>query len=143
MNSGIAFDIPGRPVAKSNNYQIIRIKGFTKIVPTKDVKQYQQTVAESCPKFPTYEEKLCVLITWHRGDKRRKDLDNIAKAIKDGITDAQLWSDDSQVVQLFLQSVSDVKGAENEWVRVHILPMINELCISNAPCVPNVLDLDS
>lgn len=141
MNSGVVFNIPGRPVAKSNNYKIIKVKGYYRIAPNQDIRDYQKVVAESCPDFPMFTCKLSVIITWHRGDKRRKDLDNIAKAIKDGITDGKLWRDDSQVEALLLQSIHDAEGAENEWVRVHIFPKISESCTSNADSVPSALDL--
>ena len=44
--------------------------------------------------------RLRVTITLNPPDKRRRDIDNFAKAIFDALTHAQVWLDDSQVDDL-------------------------------------------
>jgi Holliday junction resolvase RusA-like endonuclease len=123
------FTIPGRPPAKSNSYRIVRIGKFSKLVPTALVVAYEKTVEDiskeqvelfklQTPLIP--EGEIAVSLIWHKGDKRRKDLDNIAKAIKDGMTTGGIWSDDSQVTSLFLRSVIDAPSVYEEWVDVYV-----------------------
>lgn len=45
-------------------------------------------------------EKLDVSILVHAPDNRRRDLDNMLKAILDSLTKACLWADDSQIDRL-------------------------------------------
>jgi len=43
-------------------------------------------------------------------DKRRRDLDNILKALLDGLTHSGVWGDDSQVVDLRIRRADTVGG---------------------------------
>lgn len=45
-------------------------------------------------------ERLCVAITAHVPDNRKRDLDNLFKAILDSLTHAGVWADDSQIDEL-------------------------------------------
>jgi len=47
-----------------------------------------------------YTGKLCVVIEAFRPDNRRRDLDNLLKAVLDGCTHAGVWEDDSNIVDL-------------------------------------------
>lgn len=47
-----------------------------------------------------YAGSLIVDITANRPDNRRRDLDNLLKAILDSLTHAGIWSDDSQISDL-------------------------------------------
>lgn len=134
------FSIPGRPPAKSNSYRIVRIGRFSKLVPTAAVVAYEKSVEDlskeqvnfygiTTPLIPEGEIEVCLI--WHKGDKRRKDLDNIAKAIKDGMTTGGIWSDDSQVTSLFLRSVIDAPSVKEEWVDVYVNQIpLNDCSIS-------------
>lgn len=130
MKNSFKLRIPGRPPAKSNSYRIITIKGIPRLVPTKAIKEYEASIIDISTKYlksiqcvkpliPSPEE-IEVALIWHRADYRRKDLDNITKSIKDGLTKGGIWSDDSQVVRLLLTSVFDTDGVENEWVDIYI-----------------------
>ncbi len=43
-------------------------------------------------------------------DKRRRDLDNVLKAILDGLTHSGVWADDSQVVDLRIRRAATIGG---------------------------------
>lgn len=43
-------------------------------------------------------------------DKRRRDLDNVLKALLDGLTHSGVWADDSQVVDLRIRRATTIGG---------------------------------
>jgi len=54
--------------------------------------------------------KLKVEIEAFRPDKRRRDLDNLLKAVLDGLTHAGVWEDDSNIVDLRIYWADTVGG---------------------------------
>lgn len=54
--------------------------------------------------------KLKVEIEAFRPDKRRRDLDNLLKAILDGMTHAGVWEDDSNIVDLRIYWADTIGG---------------------------------
>ncbi len=67
--------------------------------------------------FPT--GRLSLSIYWHRkeNDGRRRDADNIQKALKDSLNKI-IWDDDSQVSEIYLAPDYDAK--EEEWLDIVI-----------------------
>jgi crossover junction endodeoxyribonuclease RusA len=57
-----------------------------------------------------YTGELCVQIEAFRPDKRRRDLDNLLKAVLDGCTHAGVWEDDSNIVDLRIYWADTVGG---------------------------------
>lgn len=57
-----------------------------------------------------YAGKLCVVIEAFRPDNRRRDLDNLLKAVLDGCTHAGVWEDDSNIVDLRIYWADTVGG---------------------------------
>ena len=57
-----------------------------------------------------YLGKLCVEIEAYRPDKRRRDLDNLLKAVLDGCTHAGVWADDSNIVDLRIYWAATIGG---------------------------------
>lgn len=57
-----------------------------------------------------YTGKLCVVIEAFRPDNRRRDLDNLLKAVLDGCTHAGVWEDDSNIVDLQIYWADAVGG---------------------------------
>ena len=51
-----------------------------------------------------------VTIEAHTPDKRRRDIDNVAKAILDSLTHAGVWGDDDQVDDLRMYWARDAAG---------------------------------
>ena len=53
---------------------------------------------------------ITVTIEAHAPDKRRRDIDNVAKAILDSLTHAGVWGDDDQVDDLRMYWARDAAG---------------------------------
>jgi crossover junction endodeoxyribonuclease RusA len=63
-----------------------------------------------------YQGKLCVEIEAFRPDKRRRDLDNLLKAALDACTAAEVWQDDSNIVDLRIYWADTIGGM----IKVHV-----------------------
>ena len=57
-----------------------------------------------------YAGKLRVQIEAYRPDNRRRDLDNLLKAVLDGCTHAGVWEDDSNIVDLRIYWADSIGG---------------------------------
>lgn len=57
-----------------------------------------------------YEGKLKVEIEAWRPDNRRRDLDNLLKAVLDALTHAGVWADDGLIVDLRIYWAENVGG---------------------------------
>lgn len=57
-----------------------------------------------------YEGKMKVEIQAWRPDNRRRDLDNLLKAVLDACTHAGVWVDDSNIVDLRIYWAEDIGG---------------------------------
>ena len=68
------------------------------------------------------DQRLKVKVVLYPRDKRTRDIDNYNKALLDAITQAGLWSDDSQIDQLFNYRGAIIKGGQ---VQVIISPADN------------------
>lgn len=62
--------------------------------------------------------RLRVAIHVHAPDKRKRDLDNLPKAINDALTHAGLWLDDSQIDRLLVERCNNYPPAGG--VVVHV-----------------------
>ena len=68
----------------------------------------EQVVTQSCPKFG--DKNIKVTIAAYRPDKRRRDLDNLPKAVLDGMCSAGVYDDDSQIVDLRIYWADEIGG---------------------------------
>lgn len=57
-----------------------------------------------------YEGKLKVVIEAWRPDNRKRDLDNLLKAVLDSLTHAGVWADDGLIVDLRIYWGEDIGG---------------------------------
>jgi crossover junction endodeoxyribonuclease RusA len=57
-----------------------------------------------------YEGKLRVVIEAWRPDNRRRDLDNLLKAVLDSLTHAGVWADDGLIVDLRIYWAEHIGG---------------------------------
>ena len=57
-----------------------------------------------------YEGKLRVTIEARRPDRRRRDLDNLLKAVLDSLTHAGVWVDDGLIVDLRIYWADSIGG---------------------------------
>ena len=73
------------------------------IIISKDGRYYRKYVIEQAILQGANKQlkgKLKVDLECFRPDNRRRDLDNLPKALLDGLTHAGVWDDDSQIVDL-------------------------------------------
>lgn len=63
------------------------------------------------------DDRLCVVIECYPPDRRKRDLDNIAKGLLDAMTHAGAWLDDEQIDDLRIIRREVVKGGR---VTIHI-----------------------
>ena len=63
-----------------------------------------------------YEGKLRVVIEAWKPDNRRRDLDNLLKAVLDSLTHAGVWSDDGNIVDLRIYWAPNIGGM----LKIHI-----------------------
>ena len=134
----IELRVTGKVPAKANTYEIrtVPVKGRTRCImaSAKDVKAYQERVGRSAEALRNQlggeviypDQPVELWLFWHRlyHDGARRDLDNIIKAVKDGLTDGKIWSDDSQVSQLVVTKSYDAE--EEEWLDIVI--QLDPLC---------------
>lgn len=133
LKHGLYLRIPGRPPAKSNSYRAIQGKNFAHMVKSAEVTAYEELIAtiskQSLLQLPPPEvfipkpQAVELIAVWHRADYRRKDLENIGKAITDGLTKGRMWSDDVQVITLLLKAEFDALEVATEWVDLYIRPL--------------------
>ena len=86
----------------------------------KKVREFREAVAESVFEQlsgVTLDDSLFMEVYLFPPDKRKRDLDNYMKGLLDGLTQAGLWEDDSQVDQLHIYRGEVVNGGS---VRVEI-----------------------
>jgi Holliday junction resolvase RusA-like endonuclease len=88
----------GLYAGKSRRYKSPRYKEWIALALKKINKQ-------SCPRWVNGAVK--VELDFVRPDRRKRDLDNLAKAVLDFCTDVGVWSDDSQIEHLTLRWVKD------------------------------------
>jgi Holliday junction resolvase RusA-like endonuclease len=117
--------VAGRVPSKSNSYRIVRRGSGSRLVRDEDVVAYETMVSLAARQvtggaivFPT--GKLALRMIWHRWrhDGRRRDLDNIYKAVMDGLTGGGLWTDDSQVTTHYTTTRFDADREEDEWLDI-------------------------
>lgn len=121
----IALRITGHVPSKANTYRIVRYGGRAGLKKDDEVLAFEQHIAHSCagiagrPIFP-HPERTELWLVWHRRstDGRRRDLDNIIKAVKDGLTAGNIWDDDVQVSCLHVEMCYDAD--EVEWLDIVI-----------------------
>ena len=57
-----------------------------------------------------YQTELKVVIEAWRPDRRKRDLDNLPKALLDSLTHAGVWEDDALIVDLRIYWASEIGG---------------------------------
>lgn len=86
-------------------------RGVTHI--SKEGRQYQRSVrdaAEHLPGLPITEDRLSLTIVAHPPDRRRRDIDNILKALLDGLQKGGVIRDDYQIKHLEVVMSPVIRG---------------------------------
>ena len=91
--------VEGRPVPKERP-RVANGRAFT----PRATSRYEDTIAWTVKgKYPGLkvdaDKNWCVAVTFVLGDRRKRDLDNLAKSVMDGLNGV-VYQDDSQVVKL-------------------------------------------
>lgn len=101
MTVFVAFTVDGDPVPKGRA-RVARGRAYTpaRTVHAENVVAWQARTALG-PRQPS-RELLSVRIVFHVGNRRRRDLDNLAKTVLDALNGI-VWVDDSQIAVLDLR----------------------------------------
>lgn len=91
-----------------------------------DGRAYREAVAQAVMlagirRGYTADKRLEVTLLACPPDRRRRDLDNLPKALFDALTHAGVWADDSQVDALTIRRMDPVKGG-SVLVKVEVMP---------------------
>lgn len=109
----VRFFVPGRPVAKQS-FRFARTGGYT----AANVKDWQTLVMTHARQHFTSLTPVVSFVRvdmeFYLPDRRRVDLDNLSKAVLDGLKGV-IFADDSQVVTLHLEKFY---GSQNPGVDV-------------------------
>lgn len=90
-------------------------------------REYRERVMEilvpAFHEYESYDGPLQVWIEVFVPDRRRRDLDNLAKALLDAVTHSGVWKDDSLIEDLRFRRCGVTKGG---YVRLHISEVLEE-----------------
>ncbi len=100
------------PYPPSVNHYWRNVNGRTII--SKAGREYRQAVKESTTGLigKALEKRLSIDIYAFMPDKRKRDLDNLPKAIFDSLTHAGLWLDDSQIDRFSVHRMPVIRGGQ-------------------------------
>lgn len=109
----IALTLPFPPTI-NHYYGVCGKSRFIRPAGKKFRLQVAEIVAEAG--HSTFEESVSVFIRIFPPDRRKRDLDNLLKALQDALTHAGVWVDDSQIKDLHVVSDEIVKGGQTRIV---------------------------
>lgn len=84
---------------------------------TKEGKAYREAVIALVDKY-RLDGRLRVEIEATMPDKRRRDIDNLFKAVLDALTHAEVWGDDNQIDDLRIYRAPEIVAPGHLWVRI-------------------------
>lgn len=99
------------PYPPSLNSYYRTVKG--RILISAEGRAYRKTVADyvmESRSSAAMAGRMAVEITVYPPDKRRRDLDNVAKCLLDSLTKAGVWRDDEQIDMLMIRRAHSVFG---------------------------------
>ena len=111
---GVGFTVPGQAVPKQS-FRYVHGGGYTPA----PVKAWQERVGYAARfeyKQEPYRGPVVVRLVFYMANRRRRDLDNLSKAVLDALNGI-VWVDDTQVEALHLYKFTD---ADDPRVVVHV-----------------------
>lgn len=93
------------PPSLNSYWRHVVINNSPRVLISRDGREYRRSVLLRCNSQgvmdnPPLGGRLSVVITAYPPDRRKRDLDNLAKAALDALTAAGVWGDDSQIDDL-------------------------------------------
>ena len=105
MGRSVTFEVPGKPQPKQRARRGKSGRWYTPSA----TRQYEKHVgvAGLCAlDGPRFEGRLKLTVVAYMPDQRRRDADNVAKSVSDGLNGV-VWDDDDQVVELVVRKELD------------------------------------
>lgn len=91
-----------------------RGRQFVEVYPTAAAKAYraavQAVVLREWGVLRRNASRLALLVVAHPPDRRKRDIDNLLKAVLDSLTEARVWIDDEQVDRIEIERGAIRKG---------------------------------
>ncbi len=112
---GFIVELPYPPTL-NHYWKHAVIKGSVRVYVSTEGKDYRNTVCSICATNQLaglkLTRKLSVKMEAYVPDLRKRDIDNLPKAVLDAFTAACVWLDDSQVDYLSVERMGKVKGGK-------------------------------
>lgn len=117
MNGPITINLPFPPSVNGYWRNVVMGEGpkvSARTLISKKGREYRDEVVKQCCSEQItglrLGARLSVTLVLHPPCKRKRDVDNYAKALLDALSHAQVWGDDSQVDVLVVERGANVKG---------------------------------
>ena len=107
------FELPFPPTL--NHYRIPvkhKTKNYCYLITSPEGIAYKKDLARLIKNPPNITCNVHVSVTFFPKTKAKFDLDNFQKALFDGLTEAKVWGDDSQIQSLYAEKGAPVKGGK-------------------------------
>ena len=103
------------PPSVNTYWRSLVINGSARVVISERGRLYRQAVqravmADGAGEVFTAEKRLSVEVDVYQPNRRSFDLDNLGKSLLDSLTEAGIWSDDSQVDRLVFTRMKEIGG---------------------------------
>ncbi len=103
------------PPSVNRIWRSVKIRGSGRVLLSREGREYRRAVKialRACTRVlgAYFSRPVSVQIAAHPPDARRRDLDNVLKAVLDAITHAGVWDDDRRVDDLHIWRMPPVAG---------------------------------
>ena len=112
----IELELPLPPTLNQYRVPVVKKgkngKPYATLVTSKEGKAYKSGLREYITKIHNISHNVHVSIILYPKTKRLIDIDNYLKCLFDGLTENNVWLDDSQVVSMYVERGEPVKGGK-------------------------------